>query len=80
MQTGWRAKGLHGKYTVHLSSNHVDLRMSSLYPTKGYLISETEGFITATQEQVIATRNYRRHILKEPKTSDLCRLNNNKKI
>jgi hypothetical protein len=37
------------------------------------LFAETEGFLTATQDQVILTRNYRIYILKQPNTDELCR-------
>jgi len=37
------------------------------------LLSETEGFLTAIQDQVILTRNYKKYILKQPDTNELCR-------
>jgi CHASE3 domain sensor protein len=37
------------------------------------LFAETEGFLTATQDQVIQTRHYRKYILKQPNTDQLCR-------
>jgi hypothetical protein len=33
----------------------------------------TEGFLTAIQDQVILTRNYKKYILKQPKIDELCR-------
>jgi len=34
---------------------------------------ETEGFLTAIQDQVILTSNYKKYILKQPNTDKLCR-------
>ena len=34
---------------------------------------ETEGFLTAIQDQVILKRNYKKYILKQPDTDELCR-------
>ena len=35
--------------------------------------AETEGFLTAIQDQVVLTRNYKKYILKQPDTDELCR-------
>jgi hypothetical protein len=37
------------------------------------LFAEAEGFLTAIQDQVILTRNYKKYILKQPDTGELCR-------
>jgi len=37
------------------------------------VFDETEGFLTAIQEQVILKRNYKKYILKQPNTDELCR-------
>jgi hypothetical protein len=37
------------------------------------LFDETEGFLTAIQDQVVLTRNYKKYILKQPNTDELCR-------
>jgi len=37
------------------------------------LFAETEGFLTAIQDQAILTRNYKKYILKQPDTNELCR-------
>jgi len=37
------------------------------------LFTETEGFLTAIQDQVIRTRNYKKYILKQPDTEELRR-------
>jgi len=41
--------------------------------TNADLFAETEGFLTAIQDQVILTRNYKKYILKQPDTEQLCR-------
>ena len=40
---------------------------------KADLFAETEGFLTVIQDQVVLTRNYKKHILKQPDTDVLCR-------
>jgi len=35
--------------------------------------NKTAGFLTAIQDQVILTRNYKKYILKQPNTNELCR-------
>jgi len=37
------------------------------------LFAETEGFLTAIQDQVMLTRNYKKYILRQPDTDELCR-------
>ena len=37
------------------------------------MFAETEGYLTAIQDQVILTSNYKKHILKQPDTDELCR-------
>jgi ribosomal protein L37E len=37
------------------------------------LFAETEGFLTAIEDQVVLTRNYKKYILKQPDTDELCR-------
>jgi ribosomal protein L37E len=41
--------------------------------TNAGLLGETEGFLTAIQDQVILTINYKKYILKQPDTDKLCR-------
>jgi hypothetical protein len=36
------------------------------------LFAETKGFLTAIQDQVILTRNYKKYILKQPNIDELC--------
>ena len=37
------------------------------------ICSPRQGFLTAIQDQVILTRNYKKYILKQPDTNELCR-------
>jgi ribosomal protein L37E len=37
------------------------------------LFAETGGFLTAILDQVIPTRNYKKYILKQSNTNDMCR-------
>ena len=38
------------------------------------MFAETGGFLTAIQDQVVLTRNYKKYILKQPDTDELCRI------
>jgi len=40
---------------------------------RGFFFPETEGFLTAIQDQVILTRKYKKYILKQPNIDELCR-------
>jgi len=71
----WRRKTLHGRYVAEIEGEGVDKKQSLMWLKKGYLYPETEGFIMAIQDQVIETRNYRKHILKESEVvQDHCRV------
>jgi len=37
------------------------------------LFAESEEYLTAIQDQVILRRNYKKYILKQPDTDELCR-------
>lgn len=54
----WLGKELHGRYPTTLKQDHIDEKASLDWLKKGYLFPETEGFIMAIQDQVVATRNY----------------------
>ena len=56
-----------------LSQQYVDIEASNKWLTKADLYAETEGFLTAIQDQVIPTRNYKKYILKQPNIDELCR-------
>ena len=64
---------MHGRHLYELSQQHVDTEASNKWLTNADLFAETEGFLTAIQDQVILTRNYKKYILKQPDTDELCR-------
>jgi len=58
---------------IIISKQYVDIEASNKWLTNTDLFAETEGFLTATQGQVILTKNYKKYILKQPDTDELCR-------
>jgi hypothetical protein len=69
----WSQKALHGRHPYDLSQQYVDIEASNKWLTNPDLFAETEGFLTAIQDQVILTRNYKKYILKQPNIDELCR-------
>ena len=53
----WSQKALHGRHPYDLSQQYVDIEASNKWLTIADLFAETEGFLTAIQDQVILTRN-----------------------
>ena len=72
----WKNKQLHGKHIYNLTQPHIDKEASNQWLKSGQLYAETEGFMIAIQDKIISTRNYKKHILKQPIPSDLCRICN----
>ena len=66
-------KALHGRHSDDLNQQHLDIEVSNKWLTNADLLAETEVFLTATQEQVVLTRNYKKYILKQPNTDELFR-------
>jgi hypothetical protein len=71
--TTWKQKKLHGTHAHQLDQEHVSKMESNLWLKQGSLHGETVGFMRAIQDRVIATKNYRKHILKEKLENDKCR-------
>jgi hypothetical protein len=69
----WSQKALHGRHPHDLSQEHVDIEASNKWLTNADLFAETEGFLTAIQDQVILTRNCKKYILKQPNIDEMCR-------
>ena len=69
----WSQKTLHGRHPHELSQKHVDIEASNKWLTSADLFAEKEGFLTVIQDQVILKRNYKKCILKQPNTDELCR-------
>lgn len=61
----WKKMALHGKHPQELCLPQVDKEASNTWLTKGDLYPETEGFVLAIQDQVIHTKNYVKHIIKD---------------
>jgi len=64
---------LHGRHPYDISQQYVDIEASKKWLTNADLFAETEGFLTAIQDQVILRRNYKKYILKQPDTDELRR-------
>jgi hypothetical protein len=69
----WNQKSLHGRFAYSLS--HAD-KSSTNWLENGSLYAETEGFMFAIQDQVIATKNYQKFIEKLDIDNDKCRVCN----
>jgi len=69
----WSQKALHGRHPYDLSQQYIGTEASNKWLTNADLFAETEGFFTAIQDQFILTRNYKKYILKQPDTDELCR-------
>jgi hypothetical protein len=70
----WAVKPLHGKHINIVRDNHINKQLTYDWLRQGVIFPETEGFVLAIQDQVINTRNYRKHIMKDKTmTTDNCR-------
>ena len=69
----WKEKAMHGKFPSYLDKDHVDVELSFEWMKHTGLKGETEGLITAAQDQVLNTRYYSKHIIKQG-TTDRCRM------
>ncbi len=52
----WKEKQLHGRYPYQIEGELMDRKASIKWLCMGELFAETEGFITAIQDQVVATK------------------------
>ena len=69
----WKEKAMHGKFPKYLDKDHVDIELSFEWMKHTGLKGETEGLITAAQDQALNTRYYSKHIIKQG-TTDKCRM------
>ena len=67
----WKEKPLHGQYPRLVAD--ADNKKTYLWIKNGYMKKETEGMLTAAQDQALPTRWRKKHIEKQIETS-LCRL------
>jgi len=65
-------KALHARHPYD-SQKYVDVEASNKWLINADLFAETEGFLTGIQDQVILKINYKKYILKQPDTDELCR-------
>jgi hypothetical protein len=56
----WSQKALPGRHPHDLSQQHVDIEASNKLLRSAELFAETEGFLTAIQDQIILTKNYKK--------------------
>ena len=64
----WKEKAMHGKFPNYLDKDHVDVELSIEWMNHTGLKGETEGLITAAQDQAPNTRYYSKHIIKQGTT------------
>lgn len=73
-ETEWRQRILHAQYPAILEKPEIDHDMSLKCISDGKLHPETEGFLIAIQDRVIATRNHLKYVIKDPNIEDKCRI------
>jgi len=73
VRTGLLDMALHGQYWRRIERAGLSIDLSCRWLKSRSLRPATEGFLMAVQDQVIATRNYRKSVLQED-VEDVCRL------
>ena len=73
MKDRWSDKPMHGKFPNHLGKEYVDIQQSFLWMKHSGPKGETEGLITAAQDQALNTRYYNKDFRKEGHTGT-CRM------
>ena len=69
----WKEKAMYGKFPNYLDRDHVDVTLSFKWMKHTGLKGETEGLITAAQDQALNIGYYSKHIIKQG-TTDRCRM------
>ena len=69
----WKETAMHGKFSNYLDKDHVDVELSFQWMKHTGLKGETEGLITAAQDQALNTIYHSKPIIKQG-TSDRCRI------
>ena len=67
----WKEKAMHGMFSNYLDKYHVNVELSFKWMKHIGLKGETEGLITAAQDQALNTRYYSKHIIKQ-RTTERC--------
>lgn len=71
----WKKKEIHGRFPAIMNQPGIYYPETMSWLLTSNIFAETEGFMFAIQDGIIATRNYRRYILKE-QIDDKCRMCN----
>ncbi|XP_078050794.1 uncharacterized protein LOC144477179 [Augochlora pura] len=70
----WKSKEIHSKHWYNVNKEEINKENTYKWLKNGQLFPETEGFMMAIQDQVIATKNYRKYIIKDNAIeNDTCR-------
>ena len=72
MKETWTNEPMYGTFHSHLGNKCIDIKHSFQWMKYRGLKCETEGFIMTVQDQVLNTRCYCKHIIKQG-TTDKCR-------
>ena len=64
-----KEKAMHGKFPNYFDKSHVDVELSFQWMKHTGFKGETEGLITAVQDQALNTRYYHKHIIKQEATA-----------
>ena len=75
LEKQWEDKAIHGKYLNRVKDADVDCHKTNWWLKSSGLKAETEGLITAAQDQSLATISYHARIIKD-NTSPMCRMCN----
>jgi hypothetical protein len=59
----WKMKTLHEEFPKLSTGKSHGQSILPMWPSKGYIYPETEGFAVAIQDLVIKTKNYEKHYL-----------------
>jgi len=59
--------------SANINNDNNNNNNNNKWLTKADLFAETEPFLTLIENQVVLTRNYKKYILKQPDTEELCR-------
>ena len=71
----WKDNAMHGKFPKYLGKDHIDMELSFEWMKHTRLKGETQGLITAAQDQALNTRYYSKNIIKQG-TTHKCRMCN----
>ncbi|CAH0381984.1 unnamed protein product [Bemisia tabaci] len=66
----WESKALHWRHIKHVRQDHISKKMSYQFLQSGQVFPETDSFILTIQDQVIATKNYQKFIIKDGSVKD----------